>query len=286
MISLKITAVLKTLSSRFGFRRNQSVIVDSSTNSDPQTFLSENDGVDMGRRGFPNPLSSIKSFSTKKQPDREKNGQNMCRDAVSTRKDSIDHTVLTRESNGRMNEYSHLTDVASLGEDVDNTNKIAASTNISKGCMVIDAGPSITKFSITGNASSFQDSSCHEEICDDLTTYRENLVQNNFHHHSSSQITATYSPSSKRPSPDVALQARIEAVEIQQALLGENHPDVIFALSSLAKLHQRRGDYREASSIMRDSQKRSFLAKTVSRHHHSVDFQPQNDIPREISFSI
>lgn len=61
---------------------------------------------------------------------------------------------------------------------------------------------------------------------------------------------------------DPALRARIEAVEIQQRLLGENHPDVIFALSSLAKLCQKRGDFQGALSILYESQVRSLRAKT------------------------
>eukprot|EP00571_Detonula_confervacea_P005150 CAMPEP_0172326838 /NCGR_PEP_ID=MMETSP1058-20130122/57720_1 /TAXON_ID=83371 /ORGANISM="Detonula confervacea, Strain CCMP 353" /LENGTH=246 /DNA_ID=CAMNT_0013043725 /DNA_START=137 /DNA_END=877 /DNA_ORIENTATION=+ len=91
------------------------------------------------------------------------------------------------------------------------------------------------------------------------------------------------SPSSNNP----ALQARIEAVRIQQQLLGENHPDVIFALSSLAKLHQKRGNHVEAASILKESQMRSMLANSTPQHSASSRQKPQEEttVPTEISFS-
>jgi hypothetical protein len=63
---------------------------------------------------------------------------------------------------------------------------------------------------------------------------------------------------------DPAIQGRIEAIEIQQRLLGENHSDVIFALSSLAKMMQRKGDFQGALAIMRESQFRSMRANTLA----------------------
>ncbi|KAL3785139.1 hypothetical protein HJC23_013298 [Cyclotella cryptica] len=96
---------------------------------------------------------------------------------------------------------------------------------------------------------------------------------------------------------DRALQARIEAVEIQQRLLGENHPDVIFALSSLAKLCQKRGDFEGASSILRESQVRSLRAKTWANEQQvsriQLFLQPEDHlsservhVPSEISVSF
>lgn len=86
---------------------------------------------------------------------------------------------------------------------------------------------------------------------------------------------------------DPALQARIEAVRIQQQLLGENHPDVIFALSSLAKLHQRRGNHNEAASILKESQMRSLLVNSTPHHSASSRQKPQKEttVPTEISYS-
>lgn len=65
---------------------------------------------------------------------------------------------------------------------------------------------------------------------------------------------------------DSALQARIEAIRIQQQYVGDNHPDVIFALSSLAKAQERRGNHVEAAAIWRESQMRLMLAKYASSH--------------------
>ena len=65
---------------------------------------------------------------------------------------------------------------------------------------------------------------------------------------------------------DSALQARIEAIRIQQQFVGDNHPDVIFALSRLAKAQEKRGNHVEAAEIWRESQMRMMLAKYASSH--------------------
>jgi hypothetical protein len=79
------------------------------------------------------------------------------------------------------------------------------------------------------------------------------------------------------------LQARIDAIRIQQKMLGENHPDVIFALSSLAKLQLKRGNHVEAAAIARESQLRTSLAQSYG---YSCVQDPQesqqSDIPTEI----
>jgi hypothetical protein len=106
-------------------------------------------------------------------------------------------------------------------------------------------------------------------------------------------MNATYNqefvhPPSNNFGRDPTIQARIEAVEIQQRLLGETHPDVIFSLSSLAKLCQRRGDFELALSIMRESQVRSMKAKTsVYEKQDSITDQQEYQavVPPEISFS-
>ena len=95
-------------------------------------------------------------------------------------------------------------------------------------------------------------------------------------------------PPSNNFGRDPTIQARIEAVEIQQRLLGESHPDVIFSLSSLAKLCQRRGDFELALSIMRESQVRSMKAKTSMYKQQGSNTGQQEYgaiVPSEISFS-
>ena len=80
---------------------------------------------------------------------------------------------------------------------------------------------------------------------------------------------------------DPALEARLEAIKIQEQLLGENHPDVVFALSSLAKLYQKRGYHVDAASLLKESKMRS------SRSHSAPQLYPQekSNVPTEIAFS-
>ena len=86
---------------------------------------------------------------------------------------------------------------------------------------------------------------------------------------------------------DPALQARIEAVHIQERLLGVHHPDVIFAFSSLEKLFARRGMYLEANQIRMAAQRRSFeaisTAATGGQMRTDIEEPPAN-IPAEITF--
>ena len=86
---------------------------------------------------------------------------------------------------------------------------------------------------------------------------------------------------------DPALQARIEAVHIQERLLGVHHPDVIFAFSSLEKLFARRGMYLEANQIRMAAQRRSFqaiqTAATGGQMRSDIEEPPAN-IPAEITF--
>jgi len=85
---------------------------------------------------------------------------------------------------------------------------------------------------------------------------------------------------------DPALRARTEAIGIQQQLLGENHPDVIFALSSLAKLYQRHGNHAEAATILSEAQMRSSMAKSAphlsSKSRQNLQQDP--NVPNEICF--
>ena len=117
------------------------------------------------------------------------------------------------------------------------------------------------------------------------------------HSHNNQQWTSapTYfqQPTSSSPKPnntDPALQARIEAIRIQQQLLGDNHPDVIFALTNLSKLHQKRGNHAEAADILKESQMRSALAKSTpqfspSTSRPSFPQEQYSNVPGEISFT-
>ena len=77
---------------------------------------------------------------------------------------------------------------------------------------------------------------------------------------------------------DPTLQARIEAVKIQEELLGIAHPDVTFALAGIAKLFEKRGDHAQAANIMKDIQMRSIMAKSAPQGNLN------QDVPIEISF--
>ena len=81
---------------------------------------------------------------------------------------------------------------------------------------------------------------------------------------------------------DPTLQARIEAVKIQEQLLGISHPDVIFALAGIAKLYEKRGDHAQAANIMKESQMRSIMAKSAPQGN--LNRSGAEDVPIEISF--
>mmetsp|Transcript_11409 Transcript_11409/g.18934 ORF Transcript_11409/g.18934 Transcript_11409/m.18934 type:complete len:162 (-) Transcript_11409:288-773(-) len=55
---------------------------------------------------------------------------------------------------------------------------------------------------------------------------------------------------------EVALSNRFSALNAQQEMLGENHPDVLFSLQNLATLHYRRGNIVEAQRLLEDYQGR------------------------------
>jgi hypothetical protein len=55
---------------------------------------------------------------------------------------------------------------------------------------------------------------------------------------------------------EVALNNRFAALQVQQQLLGEHHPDVLFSLQNLATLHYRRGDKVQAQRLLEDYQGR------------------------------
>lgn len=87
----------------------------------------------------------------------------------------------------------------------------------------------------------------------------------------------------RQSNSDSALQARIDAIRIQQKYVGENHPDVIFALSSLAKVQEKHGNHVEAAAIRRESQMRMTLAKYESVHPmiHDTSVGGTSRLPHE-----
>ena len=251
----------------------------------------------MGRKSFSNSFLSIRSFSSRRRANRadkkasnEGNGDG----AESGRKFSIDHTVVSGESNNRLNDSLHFRRLASF-ETIDNTvENVSSPVNSHFVAMTVgeeeqEVVPPASTMRVSKSDPLLSlnyygpntGAVCKCQCVDCTSPPPTHLLME-----APQQLQQTAPP----PAPiDPALNARIEAVRIQQQLLGENHPDVIFALSSLAKLYQRRGDHREASSILRESQMRSFLAKTVPQQQpQRHPRQYQDDlycVPTEISFS-
>ncbi len=91
-------------------------------------------------------------------------------------------------------------------------------------------------------------------------------------------------PQNDKVHVDPTLQARIEALQIQEQLLGLAHPDVIFALAGIAKLYEKRGDHAQAAKIMKESQMRSIMAKSAPQGNPNRSSNDVEDVPIEISF--
>jgi len=91
-------------------------------------------------------------------------------------------------------------------------------------------------------------------------------------------------PPNEKVTVDPALQARIEAIKIQEQLLGLAHPDVIFALAGIAKLYEKRGDHAQAANIMKEIQMRSIMAKSAPQGNLNRSSHEVEDVPVEISF--
>jgi len=198
-----------------------------------------------------------------------------------TRKISMDQTVLS--SNNSLHEFSRTCNIGSrtVGEDLPN--------NFAANASWIATAATAIPTQIQDHHKSYSEPS--------FTSYDMNNFNNNvplprsydqqeqlpLHHHiavgmpispqqwyipcSTSQrpqVSAVpplspqqQSSSSKPNTTDPALEARLDAIKIQEQLLGENHPDVIFALSSLAKLYQKRGYHVDAENILKESKLRS-----------------------------
>lgn len=283
------------------------------------------------------------SFSSrrKQSDDNSERGSN----SSTTRKVSIDQTVLSGDDNSRHNRSIQSFDVSEASSPMYRRSSSSGQFD----CPVVEGRQtnevdtlastlrrtSLSDPSFLAHYPIETDSSCH---CDDCyLQQRYSMMSNGYYGVPNQQLSAQnqsfarvdatasaspqfssfYSPVTQKTQPplpaannnsskqdDPALRARVEAVQIQQQLLGQNHPDVIFALSSLAKLHQKRGNYKEAETVMRESQMRSLLANTVPPIRYQNEEVSQgsfveddedercNDvgggvaIPGEISFSM
>jgi hypothetical protein len=74
---------------------------------------------------------------------------------------------------------------------------------------------------------------------------------------------------------DIALANRVAALTAQQRLSGENHPDVLFSLQSLAAFHRRRGEHALSERVLEEIQLRGERA-----HNERIAF----NVPSEIVF--
>lgn len=249
----------------------------------------------MVRRSLSNPFFSIRPFSRRRREDEKGNGSQpqtptTTSSADHARKVSIDHTVLSRDDSSRHNTSQDF----SRSFDGGNVEVLHHPNNFNGG---LAAAPAPTK---SASEPSFL---CYQECAPAPVVGAPGY----YHHH---QVQAPYAPPAAPPAPaagfahpaqqpppatkaadDPALRARIEAIRIQQQLLGQNHPDVIFALSGLAKLHQRRGNHEEAMDILRESQMRSTILARESADLMSARQSHQGlgghlvAVPTEISFS-
>jgi hypothetical protein len=74
---------------------------------------------------------------------------------------------------------------------------------------------------------------------------------------------------------DIALANRVAALTAQQLLSGENHPDVLFSLQSLAAFHRRRGEHALSQRVLDEIQLRGERA-----HNECIAL----NVPSEIVF--
>lgn len=69
--------------------------------------------------------------------------------------------------------------------------------------------------------------------------------------------TASMPTKGKQHQKDPAVRARQEAIRVQQRLLGEHHPDVLFSLECLIRFHRERGEHHEALVVFEEKQRLS-----------------------------
>lgn len=251
----------------------------------------------MVRRSFSHPFLL---FSRRRSKDdgEEKNNR---------RKESLDHTVLScDESQCKASSNGFTTETPLPMNIKDSVTVIGASSSPTLLRRASKSDPAIRSPQLQTEACQ-----CHECIAIQqhyLRTSRSHIAPNHFedltpHYHHQQQLYHQHFMSppsiknrvSSQPNfeHNKIIQARIETLEIQQRLLGESHPDVIFSLSSLAKLCQKRGDYEGALSIMRETQVRSMKAKALAyeqqlNKNQQLEVQNGRDealVPSNISFS-
>lgn len=241
----------------------------------------------MKGRSFSNPLLMIRPFSTSR---RHKNISG-CEEEKAAgrgqdRKISIDQTVLSGDDSQliALQDFSRSFDVDSGSVEISPPNFAHNTYNGGEENEdnAFSAKPSISEppffrhhhDSVLCDCSSPMSMAQGQELRYSTGSYPVSLPLN------------PQQPASPK-SNDPALRARMEAIRIQQQLLGDNHPDVIFALSSLAKLHQKRGNHAEAASILRESQMRSVLAKSTPQpsSRKSPQEEQSTGVPTQISFS-
>mmetsp|Transcript_4299 Transcript_4299/g.9525 ORF Transcript_4299/g.9525 Transcript_4299/m.9525 type:complete len:288 (+) Transcript_4299:82-945(+) len=242
----------------------------------------------MTGRSFYNPLSKISKAAARRRKSSGSSGDKGNFDRTNDRKISIDHTVLTGDDSRH--------NPSSRSFDADGSVEIFP-RQFSKEYPADEHGAD-SRMKASLSEPSFL---AHHPIPDSMYQYQEHSPSalspnlcNSVRSLPSSPGAAGHQNAPQPPatpkSNDPALQARIEAIRIQQQLLGDNHPDVIFALSSLAKLHQKRGNYAEAASILRESQMRRMQAqsgpkRTAPSAMHRDNPQEEQCIPVEISFA-
>jgi hypothetical protein len=253
----------------------------------------------MVRRSFSNPF--LRVFSRRRSNDE---------DVSNRRKESLDQTVLSGDSS-RFNPVASADGVPSHVQSSKNDVGVSVAGAGSLTSPALRASKSDpTMRSPVPPAEACQCYECmvpQNQFLPQRTDFANNFVGSPSYHQQQQQqqqfrpstmnSQEVCQPPSNSLSRDPILQARIEAVEIQQRLLGEIHPDVIFSLTSLAKMCERKGDLELALEIMRESQFRTMKAKTlayeqqISRLQHQQELENEFNrgggvlVPSEISFS-
>ena len=236
-------------------------------------------------RSFSNPLLRFtKDRKKKENPNKEDANVHNDDDAlVKNRWASLDKTVFASDDSEHQHVYLH-----SLDDEVVNQQQQQ------------QPQPALYRVMNQSSCSCIEDCSAHmQHRC------LIRLRQPPFHGHGESRgyvsISSTSSSPPTRPpilapayadtpmtlwnAPDVddpALQARIEAIKIQEQSLGISHTDVLFALSGIAKLFDKRGDHAQAAKIRKEKQLRSIMAQVKSTSE--LQHEDKDHFPFEISF--
>ncbi|KAL9191329.1 hypothetical protein ACHAXT_001035 [Thalassiosira profunda] len=232
-------------------------------------------------------------FRTRKKSDADQDG------VVDTaRKVSIDHTMLSRDEHAGLvaasGDFSRSSDADSRGGEIYHPSTISAPHASNDRLRIVAPAPAPPN-NMTASRSDpsflaqYPDGYCHHQAVVSPRDLSHSLRSNSHPMQPPAQLPTSQQLASHK-ARDPALQARIEAIRIQQQLLGDNHPDVIFALSSLGKLQQRRGNHAEAASILSEARMRSQLANSAPQLSSLGGASPhsgqrESPVPTEISFS-